>query len=139
MINFNLTFRYLDARRLGQVKSQVNINNNSTIVSVTKEAEKMNVGFVFSSSYEPNIGIIRIEGDLVVEDSSENIDKALKEWEKSERTRLPKEMAESVHNMILSNCIVEAGFLARDVKLPLPVPMPQVNIKEKESDTSYIR
>ena len=140
MINFNITFKTVDARRLGAVKSQVNINNNSTIVSVTKEGDKINVGFVFSSSYEPNIGIIRIEGDLAIEDSRENIEKALAEWEKSEKTKLPKEMAESVHNTILSNCIVEASILARDIKLPSPVPMPQVTLGSKEtSDTSYIR
>jgi hypothetical protein len=138
-MNFNITFRYLDARRLGALRGQVNINNNSTILSVAKEGEKMNVGFVFSSNYEPNIGVIRIEGDLSVEDSAENIDRALKEWDASGKAKLPKEMAESVHNTILSNCIVEASFLARDVKLPSPVPMPQVNLNEKESDTSYIR
>ena len=138
-MNFNINFKCLDARRLGAVKSQVNINNNSTIVSVFKEAGKMNVGFVFSSTYEPNIGIIRIEGDLTVEDAQETLDRAMEEWEASERTRLPKDMAESVHNTILSNCIVEASILARDVKLPSPVPMPQVTLNNKEMDTSYIR
>ncbi len=139
-MNFTLNFRYLDARRLGAVKSQVNISNNSTITSVSKEGEKMNVGFVFSSNYEPNIGLIRIEGDLTVEDTADNINRALKEWEASERTRLPKDMAEGVHNTILSNCIVEASLMARDVKLPMPVPLPQVTLdKAKENDTSYIR
>jgi len=135
-----LNFRYLDARRLGAVKSQVNISNNSTITSVSKDGEKMNVGFVFSSNYEPNIGLIRIEGDLTIEDTAENIARALKEWEASERTRLPKDMAEGVHNTILSNCIVEASLMARDVKLPMPVPLPQVTLdKNKDYDTSYIR
>lgn len=139
-MNFTLNFRYLDARRLGAVKSQVNISNNSTITSVSKEGERMNVGFVFSSNYEPNIGLIRIEGDLTVEDTADNITRALKEWEASERTRLPKDMAEGVHNTILSNCIVEASLMARDVKLPMPVPLPQVTLdKAKENDTSYIR
>ena len=139
-MNFNLTFRCLDARRLGAVKTQVNINNNSTITSVTRDGDKLNVGFVFSSSFDPNIGIIRIEGDLTMEDAAENLDKVLKEWEASDRTRLPKEVAESVHNTILSNCIVEASLMARDVKLPMPVPLPQVNLKpDREYDTSYIR
>jgi hypothetical protein len=140
-MNYNIAFRYLDARRLGAVKSQVNINNNSTIVAVTREGEKsMNVGFVFSSSYEPNIGVIRIEGDLSVEDTPDTIEKSLKEWERSERAKLPKEVAEGIHNAILSNCMVEASILARDIKLPLPMPMPQVALNAKDStDTSYIR
>lgn len=138
-MNFNITFKNLDARRIGMVRSQVNINNNSTIVAASKEGDKLSIGFVFSSTYEPNIGIIRIEGDLTVDESPENIEKALGEWEKSGKTKLPKEMAESIHNTILTNCIVEASFLARDVKLPSPIPMPQVTLNEKESDTSYIR
>ena len=138
-MNFNMNYRSLDARRLSQTKGQVNINNNSTITSVTKDGDKMNVNFVFSSSYEPNIAMVRIEGELTVEDTAQTIDSAVKEWEASQRTNLPKDMAEKVHNTILSNCIVEASFLARDVKLPLPAPMPQVNLREKEGDTSYIR
>ena len=131
----------LDARRLSTTKGQVNINNNSTITSVTESESRINVGFVFSCNYEPNIGIVRIEGDLSVEDSRENIEDAIKEWRSSEQKKLPKEMAEKVHNAILSNCIVEASLLARDVKLPAPIPMPHVSInKESEStDTSYIR
>jgi hypothetical protein len=141
-MNFNIFFRNLDARRVGPLKAQVNvnINNNSTIVAVSRQGAKMNVGFAFTSTYEPNMGVIRMEGDLEVEDSPENIERAMVEWEASERTRLPKEMAETVHNVILSNCIVEASMLARDVKLPSPIPMPQVTLGEnKAADTSYIR
>jgi hypothetical protein len=142
-MNFNISFRSLDARRLSQTKGQVNINNNSTITSVTKEGDKMNVNFVFSSNYEPNIAIVRIEGELTVEDTVQIIDDAVKEWEASQRTNLPREMAEKVHNTILSNCIVEASILARDLKLPAPIPMPQITLNKADAsdkgDTSYIR
>ena len=142
-MNFNITFRSLDGRRLTAGK-QVNINNNSTITAVSREGGKMNVSFVFSCNYEPNIGLVRIEGDLSVEDTPENIEVALKEWDKSERTNLPKELAEKIHNAILSNCLVEASILARDLRLPAPIPMPQVTINKGQdiathADTSYIR
>ena len=140
-MNFNIAFRSLDARRLSMSKTQININNNSTITSVTKDGEKLNVSFVFSSSYEPNMGLIRIEGDIIIDGKKELLDDAVDEWEKSDRNNLPKEMAEKVHNSILSNCVVEASILARDLKLPSPIPMPHVSMnKEKiEEDTSYIR
>jgi hypothetical protein len=141
-MNFNIVFRNLEARRMTSIKAQVNvnINNNSTIVAVNRAGSKLNVGFAFTSTYEPNIGVIRIEGDLEVEDAPEIIEKAIGEWEASERSRLPKEMAETVHNVILSNCIVEASMLARDIKLPSPIPMPQITLGEsKAADTSYIR
>ena len=89
-MNFNISFKTLDARRLSVTKSLVNINNNSTISHVTGEENKMNVGFIFSSNYEPNIGIVRIEGELMVEDTPENIEEAVKEWERTEQKKLPK-------------------------------------------------
>ena len=143
-MNFNINFRSLDARRLSAAKGQVNINNNSTLTSVTREGNKLNVGFVFSCNYEPNVGIVRIEGDLTMEDATDVIDKAIGEWEKSERSNLPKDVAERVHNTILSNCIVEASILARELKLPVPIPLPHVTMGKQEAavstvDTSYIR
>jgi hypothetical protein len=137
-MDISISFRSLDARRLSTTKGQVNINNNSTITSITKSENKMEVSFIFSCNYDPNIGVIRIEGDLTVEDTDENIENAIKEWYSSEHKKLPKDTAEKVHNAILSNCIVEASILARDVKLPAPIPMPQVTM-DKELDTSYIR
>ncbi|MFH1055081.1 MAG: hypothetical protein V1744_03180 [Candidatus Altiarchaeota archaeon] len=142
-MNFNIVFKSFDARRLSNAKGHININNNSTISSVTKEEGKMNVGFIFSCNYEPNVGIVRIEGDLLVEDAADVVDNAVKEWEASERSNLPKDMAEKVHNAILSNCIVEASILARDLKLPVPMPLPHVTLNKPDAvsktDTSYIR
>ncbi len=140
-MNFNIAFRTLDARRLSSTKAQVNINNNSTITAVTKDGEKLNISFVFSSNYEPNVGQVRIEGDLIIEGTANELDDAIREWEKSDKSNLPKEMAEKVHNNILSNCVVEASILARDLKLPAPIPMPHVSLNNKENpqDTNYIR
>lgn len=142
-MNFSISFKSLDARRLSQGKGQVNINNNSTITSVAVEGEKMNVGFVFSSNYEPNVAFVRIEGDLEVMGDEKTLSDAMMEWEKTERSSLPKDMAEKVHNSILTNCIVEACILARDLKLPAPIPMPHIGGQKpdcvSESDTSYIR
>jgi len=139
-MNFNLTFRNLDARRVAMTKGHVNINNNSTITAVAENNGRLTVSFAFSCNYEPNIGLVRIEGDLTIDDTRENIDEAVNQWNNSEKKKLPKKMAEKVHNTILSNCIIEASLLARDVKLPAPIPLPQVNMeKEGDTDTSYIR
>jgi hypothetical protein len=143
-MNFQVNFKTLDGRRLSQGAKQININNNSTINAVSKSGDKMSVSFVFSSTYEPNVGVIRLEGELLVEAKKEDLDYALAEWDKSEKTNLPKEVAEKVHNAILSNCIVEASMLARDLKLPAPIPLPQVSMNKPEdktddTDTSYIR
>ncbi|MBD3389151.1 MAG: hypothetical protein GF416_08660 [Candidatus Altiarchaeales archaeon] len=137
-MDISLSFKSLDARRHGGSQQHVNINNNSTITNVSGDEGRLTVSFAFSSNYEPNIGSVRIEGDLVVEGDAELVEKAVQEWGDSNSRNLPKELAEQVHNTILTNCIIEASVLARDVKLPSPVPMPQVKLKDNETQ-SYIR
>lgn len=139
-MEFNVVYRNLEARRFSDPKSNVNINNNSTLLDVKGQKEVLNVSFVFTSSYEPNVGVVRIEGELELRDSEKTTSDALAKWEETGGKNLPKQIAEKLHNVIISNCMVEASILARDVRLPVPLPTPDVSIDEKESDTNaYIR
>ena len=134
-------YRSMEARRFGDNAATANINNNSTLTTVTGEAGTLSISFVFSCNYEPNVGVIRIEGNLEMNEGEEAVKKALDEWKNSGRKNLPKDIAEKVHNAILSNCVLEASILARDVKLPAPLPVPHVQIgKDSAADTqTYIR
>ncbi len=134
-------YKSIEVRRFGDKSEPATINNNSTLTHVTAEGDVLNISFVFSSNYEPNIGVIRIEGDLKLNENKKTISGALEEWKTSGKKNLPKDIAEKVHNTILTNCVLEASILARDVKLPTPLPIPQVQIgKESTTDIqSYIR
>lgn len=142
-----LKYKNVEARRFSPIVGQINVNNNSTLTAVSRIDNKLSVNFVFSSNYEPNIGVVRIEGEIIISDSKENVDRAIVEWERSGKKNLPTDMAEKVHNAILTNCMVEAVILSREVQLPAPIPTPHVSIGKKESvsggdtgDTkSYIR
>lgn len=141
-MQIDLRYRNIEARRFSFANAPIDISNNSTVVSVSEDEGNLNVGFIFTSNYEPNIGIIRIEGDLIVKDAKENIKKVVDEWKKSNNKNLPENFAEEIHNAILSNCIVEATILSRDVQLPVPIPTPKISIKEKkqkDEETCYIR
>ena len=143
-MQIELKYRNIEARRLSFASVPVDINNNSTVVSVSEDEGNLKVSFIFTANYEPNVGIIRVEGDLIVKDSKENIKKALEEWKNSGNKNLPEIFAESIHNTILSNCIVEATVLSRDVQLPAPIPTPRILINNKEQNTggdtnTYIR
>lgn len=133
MVNqVNIRLKSLEAKRYaGLIEGPININNNSTIRSVSKIEGKLNVDFAFTCTYEPGIGVIRIEGDMIIADSEENIDRAIKEWEKGNRN-LPQDIAEKVHNTILSSCIVESVILTKDVGLPAPIPTPTISLTKKE-------
>jgi len=141
----SVVYKTLEARRFGIVNQPVNINNNSTLTNVSSEGDTLTIGFVFSSNYEPNVGVIRIEGDMNLKESKETIEKVVKAWKDSQQKNIPMEIAEKIHNGILANCIIEASFMARDINLPAPLPAPHINVASKEStqtkvDTqSYIR
>lgn len=138
-MHIDLKFRNLEAKRFSTVAGgPVNVHNNSTLTAVSKMNEKLSVNFVFSCNYEPNIGLIRIEGDLFLSDSMENLERAIKEWERSGRKSLPTDMAEKVHNVILSSCVVEAVILSKEVQLPAPIPTPSVSLAKKEIKDSKL-
>jgi len=136
-------YRNIEAKRFGTNNNPSSISNNSTMISVSDSDDSLSVNFVFSCNYEPNIGIIRIEGELNMGESKENVKRAMDEWHTSGKKSLPKDIAERVHNAILSNCIVEATILSKEIRLPAPIPTPKVSIdgsSEALSDTqSYIR
>lgn len=142
-MEIDLRYTEIEARRFGEARDRVNVNNNSTITAVSRVDDKMSLEFVFTSSYEPDVGEIKIKGRLLVSDSEENIRAAMEAWEESGQKNLPRDMAENVHNLIISNCVIETVILSREIQLPSPVPMPRISMKDKEkpgSETeSYIR
>ncbi len=131
-MKIELRYRNLEVKRFGESSGSVNINNNSTLTSVERVEGKVSVNFVFSTNYDPGIGVIRIEGNLSFSDTEENMKRALEEWKKSGGKNLPVDLAEKVHNTILSNCVVQATLLSKEVQLPPPIPMPNVSIGKKE-------
>jgi hypothetical protein len=139
----DLRYTEIGAKRLGEASGRVNVNNNSTITSLSQVEGKLSLQFLFTSSYEPNVGEIRIRGDILVSDSEKNIEKAVRAWEESGQKNLPVDMAEDVHNAIISNCVVETVILAREIQLPSPVPLPRISMKDREKQReeteSYIR
>jgi hypothetical protein len=139
----NLTYTSLEVNKSSEPVGHVEINNNSSINSVERVDGKVAVGFSFTSTYEPNVGAIKITGKLTVDDSPENMERAVKEWEASGKRNLPADIAENIHNSIIFNCVTEAVILAREIQLPPPMPMPHISItdkqKQQEETGNYIR
>lgn len=142
-VNFNL--HSIEARRLNHPKGPVHISNNSTLTAVGEVGGRLSVSFTFTANYSPEIGHIKIEGEAQFPEPKENVKKALDEWLNSGRKNLPNDIAEKVHGAILSNCIIEATILSREVQLPAPIPTPNIKLDNVtdtigEDDTNiYIR
>lgn len=138
-MNTTANYKAIEARKFrSEINGQIQISSKNTITNVTKVENGLSVGFVFTNSYEPDIGFIRIEGEIFIPLSPEEADNTIKEWKSSGKKRLPEEMAETVHNSIISNCIMEAAIISREIQLPPPFPIPHIQIgKEQTSQPTF--
>jgi hypothetical protein len=128
----DLKFRNIEVKKFSEpVDGPVNVHNNSNVKNVMKIEGKLAIEFTFTCSFEPGIGLIKIDGEIMLRDSDENIERAMKEWEKGAKN-LPIDVAERVHNAILASCIIESVVLSKEMGLPAPIPVPTVSMTKKE-------
>ena len=135
-------FTKLSAEKNDAAKGKIDINNNVSIKDVLEDDlslgnEKQNVikfKFEFTSKYEPNIGTIFFEGELLYLEEPKKIKEVLSSWKKDKK--IPKELMAGLLNTILTKCNVQALILSQEVNLPPPIPMPKVQVQAP--DKNYI-
>ena len=135
-------FTKLSAERNEAAKGKIDINNNVTIKNV-EEADisfgKNNQSvikflFEFTSKYEPNVGNILFEGELLYMEEPKKAKEIIASWKKDKK--IAKEMMAGLLNTILTKCNIQALILSQEINLPAPIPMPKVQIAQQEK--SYI-
>ena len=135
-------FTKLSVEKHEAPKGKIDINNNVTIknveeadISLGKDKENViRFIFEFTSKYEPNIGNILFEGELLYMEEPKKAKEIISNWKKDKK--LPKELMAGLLNTILTKCNVQALILSQEVNLPSPIPMPKVQIAAPEK--SYI-
>lgn len=133
-----INFTKMNVERKTSTKGKVNISNNVSIKDVEKvnisfgggDQQTLKFSFKFDSKYEPEIGKINLEGELVYLTKKETAQELLKEWEKNKK--LGPEIMTSLLNNILNKCNIEALILSKEMGLPAPIPLPKVNNKKEE-------
>jgi len=130
----NMEYTQLRASRFSRPSGKVNVANNSNISSISREGDVVNVSFSFTSTYNPSIGEIKIDGNMMLSDLNDGTERDLLDWEVGKGKDLPPALATRMHNTIISNCIVEATLLSREIMLPPPTPIPKIKIQEKKVD-----
>ncbi len=136
-------FTKLSAERKKAAKGKIDINNNVTIKNIEESdlalgKDNQNVLrfiFEFTSKYEPNIGNILFEGELLYLEEPKKSKEILSSWKKDKK--IPKELMAGLLNTILTKCNVQALILSQEVNLPPPIPLPKVQITE-QSEKNYI-
>ncbi|MEK6938796.1 MAG: hypothetical protein AABX04_07180 [Nanoarchaeota archaeon] len=117
-------------RNLESAGGQIKINNNVSIKNVEDlafEVEgKTGLKFTFSfiCNYEPDLGKIEVEGQILFVDVKSKIDEVKKGWEKDKR--IPMDVMEQVINAALHKGNIQAIKVSEEVNLPSPLPLPKV-------------
>ena len=137
-------FTKLSAEKGEIAKGKIDISNNVSIKDIKEDDfslgkdKKQNVLrfiFEFTSKYEPNIGSILFEGELLYMEEPKKAKEILADWKKDKK--LSKDLMAGLLNTILTKCNVQALILSQQVNLPPPIPLPKVQINAP-AEKSYI-
>ncbi len=136
-------FTKLSAEKKEGAKGKIDINNNVSVKSV--EESDMPLGsdkqkvlrfiFEFTSKYEPAVGTILFEGEILYLDDQKKVKEILNSWKKDKKVQ--KELMAGMLNTILTKCNIQALILSQQVNLPPPIPMPKVQVAP-QPEKSYI-
>ena len=134
----SFTFDRISAERTGKIKEKVDINHNFNINNIEKtdvvvlqgKKPAIKISFDFNVTYEPNIGKIKMSGDIVYLDKEDEISKLLDQWKKTKN--LPVGVTSLVANTVLTKANIKALMLSQEVNLLPQIQLPKVIPKEME-------
>jgi len=137
IVGFNFT--KINVEKKAGAGGKVNINNNVSIKDVKEyslmlgKSEQKGLRFVFEfkSEYEPNMGSIVLNGDVMYLGPNEEVDKVMKEWKKNKK--IDPDFSAPILNTVLTRSNIKALILSQDVNLPSPIPLPRISKAPKES------
>lgn len=126
IIAFNFTKISAHRKTQANVKHQV---QNKTVITEIKEValgKQKALSFIFlqETAYEPAMGNIVLEGNVLVLSNEEEAKATLETFAKTKRFAAP--LMEKVYNTILQRTSIESLILARDIGLPAPIQLPRI-------------
>ncbi|MBU1975056.1 MAG: hypothetical protein KKG59_01490 [Nanoarchaeota archaeon] len=139
IIGFDFTKLHIERKKI--IKGKINIANNVSIKDVEEVQIQLGEGkqalkfsFQFTTKYEPEIGNILIEGELVYLTKIEESKEIMSQWKKDKK--VPKDIMTPILNYVLTKSNIEALILSKEMSLPAPIPMPKVSDQLKNSGTA---
>ena len=134
IVKINLHKVHAD-RNLEAKGGQIKINNNVSIkdiedMSFAAEGKKgLKFTFTFSCAYEPELGKIEVEGQVLFVDEEAKVDEVKASWDKDKK--IPVDVMEQIVNAALHKGNIQAIKVSEEVSLPSPLPLPKVKSEKK--------
>ena len=116
-----------------KMKSTPKITDVKEITVASLDKKALSLAFEFTTAYEPDIGTIKMGGELLYLDK--NADATLKEWKATKK--LPSKVSVEVLNHLFRRILIKMAALAEDLQLPPPLQLPRVTAEAKQ-DANYI-
>ena len=130
IVGFNFT--KIEAEKKEALKGKINVNNNVTIkgveekkISLANDKQKvLSFTFEFIAKYDPDIGLIKFVGEVLLMEETKKTKELLDGWKKDKK--LPKEIMPVILNTVLNKCNIQALILSEQINLPPPIPLPKL-------------
>lgn len=126
----------ISAERKDASTEKIDINSTPKINSVEQKdmtfpikQPALAISFEFETIYTPDIGEIRIAGELLY--SSKNLKKISEFWIK--RNKLPEDIDAEVRNFLFRKCLSLGVNLSENLQLPPPIMFPVVSSSDENS------
>ncbi len=127
-------------KNLAAKGGQIKINNNVSVKNVEDmdfavEGKKgLRFTFSFNCSYEPELGKIEVEGQVLFVETEDKIKEIKESWDKDKR--VPIGVMEQIVNAALHKGNIQAIKISEDVNLPSPLPLPKVKPQAAAAPTT---
>jgi hypothetical protein len=132
IINYKL--KKISIQKKNKIKGPVEAKNNLKITNITEDSlpslskeKALNIEFLFSVDYQPDIAALEIIGSITYMQDKKNMKEILENWKKNQKIK--KEIAAPIFNYILSQCSIKALSLEEDLELPFHIPLPILKTK----------
>jgi len=140
--NFSKLFAQQKKAAKGNLKIGTNVkveDVQKTNLAIGKEKATVKISFTYNVIYDPDIGGLELQGDVLFMQEEKLIDAVMDEWEK--KKSLPKKISVGIVTQIMQKCTIQALVMTKDIGLPPPMPLPKVKsapMKVKADDVKDI-
>ena len=135
-------FTKVSAEKKQNAKGKISVTHNINIDDFqehslnlgTEDDKAFKVNFEFSVLYEPNIGNITLQSEIIALDDKKKVEAALKKWKKDKK--LEGDLMAPIFEFGLKKARLKALFIAEDINLPPPFKLPDISVKPSDAPAS---